>query len=507
MAEFCVAERVRIGDFELDLDSGELVRDGTRVRLQVQSLELLKALLERPGKMVGREELRQRLWPEDTFVDFDHGLNAAVRRLREALGDSADAPRFVETIPRKGYRLVADTDVAATAPLRGAALPDHSRSDRPARRPHIHVPRAMIPWIVTLVVVGTAAWMVHGRTDHVAGSPRITLSLDVPVGWEMGTWDRVALSPDSRHIAFTATGPARQRGLWLRPLSDGAAHLVPRTVGAFAPFWSPDSGKVGFFAQSTLQVVTVADGTVQAITTIDAPELLGGAATWMANGDILLSPVTTSSGAIVNSRGLYRLSTQTGRLDLVPSLGRPPQLAYLWPSAVPGSDRFTFLSWHREKFDMTGHTATLQPGNNVTDIGQAESHIVATTSGHLVFVRNGALLAQRFATDGRAAGQPMVLARDVSVELPTLGLFSASSDVVVYLTRAMVPAEMEMSVRDDNGTKQGVLGGRGIYSGLAASPDGTRIAVSPPRSAHRHARHLDPRPQRQASSTADVRRA
>ena len=127
---------------------------------------------------------------------------------------------------------------------------------------------------------------------------------------------------------------------------------------------------------------------------------------------------------------------------------------------------------------MTGHTATLQPGNNVTDIGQAESHIVATTSGHLVFVRNGALLAQRFATDGRAAGQPMVLARDVSVELPTLGLFSASSDVVVYLTRAMVPAEMEMSVRDDNGTKQGVLGGRGIYSGLAASPDGTRIAVA-----------------------------
>src|SRR5918994_6689629 len=101
------SRRVRVGEFYLDLDSGELVSNGTRVRLQVQSLELLKALLERPGMMVGREELRQRLWPNDTFVDFDHGLNAAVRRLREALGDSADAPRFVETIPRKGYRLVA----------------------------------------------------------------------------------------------------------------------------------------------------------------------------------------------------------------------------------------------------------------------------------------------------------------------------------------------------------------------------------------------------------------
>ena len=101
------SSRVRIREFEIDLDSGEFVGNGTGVRLQVQSLALLNALLERPGSIVGREELRQRLWPSDTFVDFDHGLNAAVRRLREAFGDSADTPRFVETIPRKGYRLVA----------------------------------------------------------------------------------------------------------------------------------------------------------------------------------------------------------------------------------------------------------------------------------------------------------------------------------------------------------------------------------------------------------------
>ena len=107
---------MRVGEFHVDLDSGEIIGNGTRVRLQGQSLELLKALLERPGTMVGRDELRQRLWPDDTFVDFDHGLNAAVRRLRESLGDSADSPRFVETIPRKGYRLVAATDVAPPAP-------------------------------------------------------------------------------------------------------------------------------------------------------------------------------------------------------------------------------------------------------------------------------------------------------------------------------------------------------------------------------------------------------
>ena len=100
------AHRVHVGDFQVDLRSGDVIGAGRRARLQVQSLELLKALLEQPGRMVSRDELRQRLWPTDTFVDFDHGLNAAVRRLRETLGDSADAPRFIETIPRRGYRLI-----------------------------------------------------------------------------------------------------------------------------------------------------------------------------------------------------------------------------------------------------------------------------------------------------------------------------------------------------------------------------------------------------------------
>src|SRR5262245_48529075 len=117
--------RVRVGEFEIDLDSGEFVGGGDGVRLQVQSLALLKALLERPGSIVGREELRQRLWPGDTFVDFDHGLNAAVRRLREAFRDSAETPRFVETIPRKGYRLVAPTEPVDAAPAT-QAVPEPS---------------------------------------------------------------------------------------------------------------------------------------------------------------------------------------------------------------------------------------------------------------------------------------------------------------------------------------------------------------------------------------------
>ena len=98
---------LKFGVFELDLRSGELRKSGARVSLQQQPLQLLSALLERPAELVTRDELRKRLWPDDTFVDFDHGVSAAVKRLRQALGDSADSPRFVETVPRRGYRFIA----------------------------------------------------------------------------------------------------------------------------------------------------------------------------------------------------------------------------------------------------------------------------------------------------------------------------------------------------------------------------------------------------------------
>src|SRR5438105_10707639 len=94
------------GTFQLDLRTSELRRDGARVRLQEQPFRLLVFLIERPGDVVTREELRQKLWPSE-FVDFDHSLNAAVRKLREALGDSAENPRFVETLARRGYRFIA----------------------------------------------------------------------------------------------------------------------------------------------------------------------------------------------------------------------------------------------------------------------------------------------------------------------------------------------------------------------------------------------------------------
>lgn len=109
------AQKFAFGVYETDAKSGELRKNGIRIKLQEQPFQILIMLLERPGEVVTREELRLRLWQADTFVDFDHGLNTAINKLREALGDSASNPRFVETLARRGYRFIAPVKVINSA--------------------------------------------------------------------------------------------------------------------------------------------------------------------------------------------------------------------------------------------------------------------------------------------------------------------------------------------------------------------------------------------------------
>lgn len=113
---------VRFGQFHADLETGELYKRGVRVRLQGQPFQVFAILLEHPGELVTREVLRQRVWPEDTFVDFDHALNTSITKIRSALGDDADNPRFVETLARRGYRFIAPVDKPTPAVL-AAAVP------------------------------------------------------------------------------------------------------------------------------------------------------------------------------------------------------------------------------------------------------------------------------------------------------------------------------------------------------------------------------------------------
>ena len=117
---------MRFGTYEVDLRLGELRKNGIRVKLTGQPFQILVILLEHPGDLVTREQLQRRLWPSDTFVDFDRGLNAAINRVREALGDSAENPRFVETLPRRGYRFIAplvnSRPATATLPAAGTCI-------------------------------------------------------------------------------------------------------------------------------------------------------------------------------------------------------------------------------------------------------------------------------------------------------------------------------------------------------------------------------------------------
>src|ERR1700739_4544376 len=106
-----VRGRLRFGVFELDLRAGELRKHGLRIRLQEQRFLVLAPLLDHPGEIVTREELQKKLWPADTFVDFDHGLNKTINKIRDALSDSAESPRFVETVSRRGYRFIAEVKV------------------------------------------------------------------------------------------------------------------------------------------------------------------------------------------------------------------------------------------------------------------------------------------------------------------------------------------------------------------------------------------------------------
>src|SRR5207302_1634989 len=166
--------RLRFGVFELDPRAGELRKHGLRVRLQEQPFQVLAMLLEHPGEVLTREELQKKLWPADTFVDFDHGLNKAINKIREALSDSADSPRFVETVARRGYRFLAEVKVADSAPVRSQDLatgphPVAEARDRldlagkPAMLKHL---LSSFAWkapalVLLLLVASLAAWKLH----------------------------------------------------------------------------------------------------------------------------------------------------------------------------------------------------------------------------------------------------------------------------------------------------------------------------------------------------------
>jgi TolB-like protein/DNA-binding winged helix-turn-helix (wHTH) protein len=163
---------LRFDNFELDIRAGELRKHGVRLRLQGQPLQVLAALLKRAGDMVTREELRAQIWTTDTFVDFDHSLHNAIARLREVLGDSAERPRYIETLPRRGYRFIAPV-VAGDLPAPPGAADSAPPADLPSQLRLTKSHALLITTVFAVLVISIAFWLARTGGAPTSAAPRL----------------------------------------------------------------------------------------------------------------------------------------------------------------------------------------------------------------------------------------------------------------------------------------------------------------------------------------------
>lgn len=269
---------VRFGVFEVDLRTGELRKSGLKLKLTGQAFQVLAMLLERPGDVVTREELQKQLWPDGTFVDFDHNLNAAINKIREVLGDLAESPRFVETLPRRGYRFITPVDSAALASTPGTARGE-------IRGLALHARRRWPTFAVAVLgygVLTVGAILVYQRLRQ-PNPPmqRVLTRLTFDAGLQFGaTW-----SPDGRFIAYSSDKGGKF-DIWVHPASGGNAVQITKGPGHnWQPDWSPDGKQIVFRSErgdGGLYVVPVLGGNETRIASY------GYSPRWSPNGSQVL---------------------------------------------------------------------------------------------------------------------------------------------------------------------------------------------------------------------------
>ena len=334
---------VRFGAFELDLRVGELRKAGVRVSLQEQPFKVLECLVERPGELVTREELRQRLWPGDTFVDFEHGVNAAVKRLRETLGDSADSPRFIETLPRRGYRLIAaverdqapviEGDLATTG--RGAADQRLEADAQPAR-PKRWSDRVIGASVLGIVVVAAFGGWVLSRSSRKPELLMKVVPLTSLTGLEIGG----RFSPDGTRVAFTWNGEAQDNyDIYVQMVGSAEPHRLSTDPALEAnPAWSPDNLQIAYLREDpqskelTVWLMSALGGHGQKLS--DFPVSLG--ISWSPDGrDIIAAQAPPNNG-------IYLIPVQGGepRASLRPTAPETVQ----FPSFSPNGRFLAYAS-------------------------------------------------------------------------------------------------------------------------------------------------------------------
>jgi Tol biopolymer transport system component len=237
---------LRFGAFEVDPGTGELRKSGLRVRLQEQPLQVLLALLERPGEVVSREDLIGRLWADGTVVDFERGLNAAVNRLRQALSDSADVPRYVETVARRGYRFIGQVENLGDIAQKPETIPRFRRR---------------VTWAAFALVSSIAAavawqWLTGLRARHEDAALKV-----LPLTSASGAERNPSFSPDGSQVVYEWQREDGTRHIYIKTVGSGDPIALTSGSGAdYGPAWSPDAKMIAFlrqFDESTLDVMVV----------------------------------------------------------------------------------------------------------------------------------------------------------------------------------------------------------------------------------------------------------
>jgi DNA-binding winged helix-turn-helix (wHTH) protein len=442
----------RFGPFELDLATGELRKNGVRVRLQDQPLRILQALLETPGEMLTREQLRDRLWPSDTFVDFERSLNAAVAKLRQALGDSAEQPLYVETVARKGYRFVAPVTAAENSPA-------------PAPR------RFPISVVIGAASVAVAAltWIALRPSPRVDGEA-VAFSVPMPPGTVIPPYSYaplMSISPDGRTLVLAALQDGIST-LWLRPIGSEISRMIPGTDGGTLPFWSPDGKQIAFFGGNKLKKVGLTGEPPSIV--CEANEAFGGA--WGRAGVIVFE----------ENGGMWSVPAGGGAKKQV--LARDEargEIRLAWPSFLPDGRRFVYFSANRDPALHAIGAASLDDTRGRVLFRNA-SRAVAAPPDDLLFPRDGVLYAQRWnVNSGRSLGDPRPVVPNVNSFVVGQAAFSVSDNgVLAYRTGASSSTRLAAYSRE--GKRLRDIGPPGPYVQMALAPDEKTVALQIARS-------------------------
>jgi Tol biopolymer transport system component/DNA-binding winged helix-turn-helix (wHTH) protein len=478
---------VRFGPFELDERSGELRRSGIRVPLQDQPLKLLERLLDRPGEIVTREELRGCLWPDDTFVDFEQGVNAAVKRLREALADSAETPRFIQTLPRRGYRFIAPV-----ARDDGAAIVQVAPSDA-----RFGWRRAAAGAGIAGALLAAAAWitLVKPSQRGVAASPPASLPAPrvMPLTRLNGSEHQPTFSPDGSQVAFTWDGGAPDNAdIYVTLVGSAEVRRLTTDAGRdFAPQWSPDGRQIAY--------VRAAGATSQRIRVMSA---LGGSDREVSDFPVWAPIAWSPDGRFIAAGRAGEASTigQPLAIHLIPlgagtprPLTRPEGDTNDWsPAFAPDGRRLAYASCgdlahrsvcHVQVVDLDAAFAPTGPPRRLTpDSVWTLNGLAWTRDGKdIIYSARQGSLVQLWRADGAGTRPPERL------EMAGPGVvFPAIAPVGERLAYAHATEDLDIyrfDPLDPSGRAQPVSRSSATDSLPHFSPDGRRIAFCSGRSA------------------------